>query len=193
MSGRQLTPAPLKPPTEGIDDAAAQAEPTKGSTEAISKRVQFAQPMTRYIEVVDMEAQHGGSKGSAYSHGQVSSSKPSNRWVSSTREFAKRINSVWDRLGADSDTNDIVVALIDDGVDLKHQQLQNKVLPGRTFASDGEMVRPWYQSEKGHGTVMARAICHVCPMAKIYPLRLHTTGPSWHTAIDANSAIEVSV
>lgn len=37
-----------------------------------------------------------------------------------------------------------------------------------------QCVRQWYVSETRHGTVMAHLILRVCPMAKIYPIRLDT-------------------
>lgn len=69
---------------------------------------------------------------------------------------------------------EIIVALIDDGVDTMEDQLAGRVLPGRTFCFQDGRNMPWYASETGHGTVMASMIARVCPMAKIYPIRLNT-------------------
>ncbi|TDZ31127.1 Cell wall-associated protease [Colletotrichum spinosum] len=68
---------------------------------------------------------------------------------------------------------DVIVALIDDGVDTMAEQLSGRMLPGRTFGFEGDRNLPWYASETGHGTVMATMISRVCPMAKIYPIRLN--------------------
>ncbi|KAH8169371.1 subtilase family protein [Sarocladium implicatum] len=198
MSGKQANVATQtstpKPVPEVSSNVASDDEEAESQPEGSNRHPNLTDLATRHIQVLDMVAHHGGSKSNPFSHEPTSSSKPSNRWIKSTEDFAKRVKFVWDELvgenGSNESPHDIVVALIDDGVDLKHQDLFQRVLPGRTFAADGEMVRPWYQSEKGHGTVMARAICHVCPMVKIYPIRLNTTGSVWHTAIDANSAIE---
>ncbi|KAK1757348.1 hypothetical protein QBC47DRAFT_399689 [Echria macrotheca] len=141
---------------------------------------------------------------------------PPHRWLDSTDAFAQRIDNVWRKIVAERtrDVNneinalsskgpvtpteraeimsrkgpprDIVVAVIDDGVDTTVEDLIGRVLTGRTFdyEEDGDRVRPWYVSEKGHGTIMASMIARVCRMAKIYPIRLRMVG----SGIDSMSA-----
>lgn len=65
--------------------------------------------------------------------------------------------------------NEVVVALIDDGVALLDQHFVGRVLEGKTFDYQDGGVGQSYNSAKGHGTEMARCILRVCPMAKIYP------------------------
>lgn len=65
--------------------------------------------------------------------------------------------------------NDVIVALIDDGVSLLDQNFVGRVLEGKTFDYHGDVVGPSYHSARGNGTEMARCILRVCPMAKIYP------------------------
>lgn len=67
---------------------------------------------------------------------------------------------------------DVVVALIDDGVDSCDDDLAGRILPGKTFDYQDDSMGPHFVSARGHGTVMARMITRVCPMAKIYPIRL---------------------
>lgn len=88
----------------------------------------------------------------------------------------------------DKKEEEVIVALIDDGVDNTHPPLVGKILPGETFAYNGDRVRPWFVSESGHDTIMASMICRVCPMAKIYPIRLNMLG---QRTIDVKSAAPV--
>lgn len=69
--------------------------------------------------------------------------------------------------------DEVVVALIDDGVSLlDHQQFVGRVLEGKTFDYRGNVIGQSYHSARGHGTEMARNILRICPMAKIYPSEL---------------------
>ncbi|KAK0655666.1 hypothetical protein B0T16DRAFT_451309 [Cercophora newfieldiana] len=90
---------------------------------------------------------------------------------------------------------DIIVAVIDDGVDTTVEQLSQRVLAGRTFSYDEERdrVRPWYVSENNHGTIMASMIVRVCPMAKIYPIRLSTGRGGTIDPMSAAKAIEAAL
>lgn len=69
---------------------------------------------------------------------------------------------------------EIIVALIDDGVDIMVEQLADRILTGKSFCEHDDRTFPWFTSESGHGTVMASMIATVCPMAKIFPIRLKT-------------------
>jgi hypothetical protein len=90
---------------------------------------------------------------------------------------------------------EIIVAVIDDGVDTTVEQLSRRVLTGRTFSYDEERdrVRPWYVSENNHGTIMASMIVRVCPMAKIYPIRLSTGRNGTIDSLTAPQAIEAAL
>lgn len=204
MSGKQTLSAPRK--------ASLTVDTGPGSTEVLSadrsasgpkKELRFDVPSTpeepeakgilvTYAQV----GQHTGSKVHSGSHDREVSVRPSHRWLGSTDEFGPKVAHVWKKLVNERKTDkprDIVIALIDDGVDATHNRLQKKIVPGRTLSSDNDRIRPWYVSERGHGTLMATSICRVCPMAKIYPIRLHTTGANnWQSSIDAHSAILVS-
>jgi len=139
-------------------------------------------------------------------NGDAASVPTSHRWLDSTDEFAQRIDNVWRKIVAErtkeanaalsalsanatlteraeimrekGPVSDIIVAVIDDGVDTTVDELIGRVLTGRTFdyEEDGDRVRPWYVSENNHGTIMASMVVRVCRMAKIYPIRLRTVG-----------------
>lgn len=122
-------------------------------------------------------------------------------WLKCTDAFAASINLVWAStlehyssttnngvtgLASDRGTtpkpamgsgleDEVIVALIDDGVSLLDKMLAGRVLEGKTFDyGDDGIVGQSYNSAQGHGTEMARCILRVCPMAKIYPIRLKT-------------------
>ncbi|ROW04705.1 hypothetical protein VMCG_04794 [Cytospora schulzeri] len=86
-------------------------------------------------------------------------------------------------------TDDVVVALIDDGVVSLNEYLAGRVLEGKTFDYHDGVVGQYYNSDKGHGTEMAKLILRVCPMAKIYPIRLKTyLSEDGESKIDLKSA-----
>ncbi|GJC96276.1 intracellular serine protease [Colletotrichum higginsianum] len=93
---------------------------------------------------------------------------------------------------------DVVVALIDDGVDCCDAAFSGRVIEGKTFDYRDGSVGQYYISAKGHGTEMARMILRVCPMASIYSIRLKThsspdKGPSTIDAVSAALAIEAAL
>jgi hypothetical protein len=88
--------------------------------------------------------------------------------------------------------DEVVVALIDDGIDMFDTALSNQVLEGKSFDFHDGKVRPSFSSARGHGTVMASMILRVCPMAKIYPIRLRTyETPDGKNQIDRKYAAQV--
>ncbi|KAH8714694.1 hypothetical protein BGZ61DRAFT_516837 [Ilyonectria robusta] len=110
----------------------------------------------------------------------------SHKWLDSTTRFAKGMETFWKNTVTDFNEtrkiqgtperieDDVVIALIDDGVDMFDPSLSSKVLEGKSFDYHHDKVRPVFSSARGHGTVMASMILRVCPMAKIYPIRLKT-------------------
>ena len=66
----------------------------------------------------------------------------------------------------------IVVALIDDGLDINEQSVVDKVIGGRSFRNQNNLNAPYWATSGFHGTVMASLICRVCPMVQLYVLRL---------------------
>ncbi|KAM0247246.1 hypothetical protein ACHAQJ_009913 [Trichoderma viride] len=85
---------------------------------------------------------------------------------------------------------DVVVALIDDGVDSCDPTFSGRIIEGKTFDYRDRGVGQYYISARGHGTEMARMILKVCPMASIYSIRLktHINPDKGQATIDATSA-----
>ncbi|UKZ59551.1 uncharacterized protein TrAtP1_000852 [Trichoderma atroviride] len=145
------------------------------------------------LKAVDVD---GDSKLTAQGVSNFTSSTPvnginSHRWLGSTSRFAGNMKHFWDATleqwtnspnkpmrpesNVEGDVeDDVVVALIDDGVDRLDNTLSGQVLEGKSFDYHDDQVRPPFSSARGHGTVMASMILRVCPMAKIYPIRLRT-------------------
>ncbi|GAB1310726.1 hypothetical protein MFIFM68171_00936 [Madurella fahalii] len=110
----------------------------------------------------------------------------SHQWLTCTDRFATEMELFWTKARRDflqsrrqqgtvEEIEDpVVVALIDDGVDI--------------FDFHNGKVRRPYSSAMGHGTVMASMILRVCPMAKVYPIRLKT----YDTVDGKNRNIDVS-
>jgi hypothetical protein len=120
------------------------------------------------------------------------------RWLDSVDEFARLLAEFWSKTrrnsikeGVDQTLevyDDVVIALIDDGVDVLAPEVSGNIVGGRSF-DDGN---PYYISESGHGTIMASMIMRVCPMAKLYPLRLKSNSTDGGKHIDVKSAVAVS-
>lgn len=139
-------------------------------------------------------------------------------WLNCMERFAGCMDIFWKRtletahqsLGQDQDDTrsvnidiqtrkdlqkDVVVALIDDGVDSCDPAFAGRVIEGKTFDYQDGGVGQYYISAKSHGTEMARMILKVCPMANIYSIRLktHTSPDKGHSTIDAVSAALASL
>lgn len=144
----------------------------------------------RNIEVRDGEGPKTESRGARRRHPlQPTAKKSSHQWIESIDRFTDRMERFWQDTLGDFDEmrkglvgtnafgkvkNDVVVALIDDGIDLLRMNGPDDILVGKSFDFKGGEARPWYTSAKDHGTAMAQHILQVCPMAKIYPIRLRT-------------------
>jgi hypothetical protein len=94
---------------------------------------------------------------------------------------------------------DIVVGLIDDGVDINDPSIQWKTVisGGRSFCyrdKEQNLNQSHYVSGGGHGTTMAKLICKVCPNVKLFVLRLNEFPPleAGKRQITAESAAKVS-
>ncbi|KAJ5544315.1 hypothetical protein N7513_007126 [Penicillium frequentans] len=88
----------------------------------------------------------------------------------------------------------IVVALLDDGVTLPHEGMNPQLFDGTSFQTyDGDnRVSPYWISETGHGTLMARLIHRICPkaMIKVFKLQTRPTVNMSKVQIVESSAIE---
>lgn len=89
----------------------------------------------------------------------------------------------------------VLVALIDDGVDINDQTIQSRVTAGRSFCHRSEpdnLNQGYYISSGGHGTAMAGFICKLCPNVQLYVLKLDEYYPDGKRTITARSAAKVS-
>ncbi|KAI8191102.1 hypothetical protein KHU50_000305 [Colletotrichum sp. SAR 10_65] len=119
------------------------------------------------------------------------------KWIQCMDRFAesfKNIKCVRDGV-KDSSLSPVRVALIDDGTDITHSEL-NIQLPGKSFETcqEGPVSRvvPYWESASGHGTLMARLIRRVCPSAEILVIKLNvsTSEGSDKFQINVDSAIK---
>lgn len=89
----------------------------------------------------------------------------------------------------------VLVAVIDDGVDINEASVQSRVIGGRSFChrnEDQNLNQPYYVSSGGHGTAMAGLICKLCPNVKLFVLKLDVkVDASGGRAITAKSAAKV--
>jgi hypothetical protein len=125
----------------------------------------------------------------------------SHRWLDTMDNFADRIKTVWARIEQSRANTSlaapVIVALIDDGVDMCHESLRGKIFDGKSFDFGNPLQRrmkPFWVSEKGHGTVMANMITRVCPMARVYAIKLETrySADGMKSQIGIRSAAAVS-
>ncbi|KIW74380.1 hypothetical protein Z517_12320 [Fonsecaea pedrosoi CBS 271.37] len=100
------------------------------------------------------------------------------RWMQCMQNFTTAFLKVRERPARDAENNfkSIRVALIDDGVDTTQSSLQGRDYLGRSFAFDdaGQRNYPYWISDSGHGTIMARFIRKICPTADIYIIKVAT-------------------
>jgi hypothetical protein len=114
------------------------------------------------------------------------------RWISALQEFNTYAK---DLLEKESGTNPIRVALIDDGVDFTDKRVANMVYGGRSHYQRSQKFHAnFWMSTDGHGTKMAGLIRTVCPMAKLFVVRLNEyRSDNGKRQIYAYSAAKVSL
>ncbi|KAL7805226.1 hypothetical protein V8C44DRAFT_341207 [Trichoderma aethiopicum] len=98
---------------------------------------------------------------------QISTALEENRWLKAVERFVtKRVRPI-----ATEPQGRIKVALIDDGID--YRQIDHPVHhPGWPIAKPDSEEKPWYHSENGHGTIMAKMIFRMCPHAQLFVAKL---------------------
>lgn len=201
--------------------SAGTFEETHPSTPAVEKTeeaITAPPPPEHTIEVIAREGKKGTeiqvSSGSSKTSARTNP-VTEHQWLTCMERFSGCMGRFWkdtietsrERLGqgasavdgqaaADLErlSKDVVVALIDDGVDSCDPAFSGRAIEGKTFDYQDGGVGQFYISAKGHGTEMARMILKVCPMASIYSIRLktHISPEKGHSTIDAASAAFVS-
>ncbi|KAF7920648.1 hypothetical protein BELL_1448g00020 [Botrytis elliptica] len=105
------------------------------------------------------------------------------RWLNCMDEFKDVFQNVWSWTmkqklqQQEALKQPVEIALIDDGVDVLQSRLRGKISDGKSFDygdKGANRIRSHWISERGHGTVMAKNIVRICPMAKIYVIKLET-------------------
>ncbi|KAM0490403.1 hypothetical protein ACHAP8_011620 [Fusarium lateritium] len=104
------------------------------------------------------------------------------RWIECMQNFSqcfRQIKALREATGVSP--SPVEVALIDDGVDITHPDLndiKDRRIFGKSFDSEGgssnNRVPPYWSSSSGHGTLMAKFIHKVCPSAIIHVIKLET-------------------
>lgn len=87
-------------------------------------------------------------------------------------------------------SRDVIVAVIDDGIDISNKMLRHKVIGGTSF--DTGTRSHFRASIHDHGTIMACMIVRVCPRVKIYAIKVQTSATEGGLQIDVTSAANVS-
>ncbi|KAF9772122.1 hypothetical protein IL306_010180 [Fusarium sp. DS 682] len=104
------------------------------------------------------------------------------KWMECMTNFSRRFRQIKAiRDTTSTSLQPVEVALIDDGVNIMHPDLNDT--RGRTFLgksfdhhNEGSTTRvpPYWSSPSGHGTLMARLIHKICPSAIIHVIKLQT-------------------
>ncbi|PTB62672.1 hypothetical protein BBK36DRAFT_1172427 [Trichoderma citrinoviride] len=98
---------------------------------------------------------------------QISPALEQNRWLTAVENFVKkRVQPTPNESQAK-----VKVALIDDGID--YRQIDHSLhQPGWPYMKADSEDKPWYHSENGHGTLMAKMIFKMCPRAQLFVAKL---------------------
>ncbi|KAI0516989.1 hypothetical protein F5B22DRAFT_605779 [Xylaria bambusicola] len=139
------------------------------------------------IEVRDTKIKGGKTDSSSNGIAAIQDPYERHKWVTCMEEYAYflqtaehewlewRVQSSDKREQSQALQKPVIVALIDDGVDVNDQNVQSRIIGGRSFCHRDEeqnLNQPYYISGGGHGTAMAGLICKVCPNVKLFILRL---------------------
>ena len=103
--------------------------------------------------------------------------------------FARFINSI-----PQESTEDIKVALIDDGIDAFDESITEKIVRGVSFSvreGPGDLLNSYFISSHNHGTAMASIIRRVCPRVKLYVAKLNEAVGEKGMLITLTSAAKV--
>ncbi|RDL42487.1 uncharacterized protein BP5553_02466 [Venustampulla echinocandica] len=119
------------------------------------------------------------------------------QWLTTIDEFANFLGSVNCKYSL---KENVTIALIDDGVDMREKSLHGRIIDGKSFCprdSQQDLNVSYYVKGGGHGTAMANLICRVCPNAQLYILKLEEyrngSGKPQITAKSAAKAIWAAV
>ncbi|CAN8104024.1 unnamed protein product [Discula destructiva] len=166
---------------KAFSSSADTGEPESRSIKVVSRNF-----YSRNFDSADRRGDGSGKEGES-----ARSDYDGHKWLDSMDAFAQEMSRLW-KYAAHPATGPtrshdlgkpVVVALIDDGVDIVDPSFLDRSYGGQSLSSDivseneprtHQRVHPYHYSERGNGTVMASLIYRVCPMAKLYIIRLPT-------------------
>ncbi|OTB14237.1 hypothetical protein K445DRAFT_319408 [Daldinia sp. EC12] len=90
-------------------------------------------------------------------------------WMNNMRDFAAELRT---ELGVNYNHRRPKVAIIDDGVNPEGEFLGQRIAHGWPPDEPKSNSEPFYASTRGHGTQMAKLICHACPFVQLYVAKL---------------------
>ncbi|KAI1800411.1 hypothetical protein F4811DRAFT_31450 [Daldinia bambusicola] len=91
-------------------------------------------------------------------------------WMNNMRDFAAELRT---ELGVNyNNYRRPKVAIIDDGVNPEGEFLGQRIAHGWPPDEPKSNSEPFYASTRGHGTQMAKLICHACPFVQLYVAKL---------------------
>lgn len=103
----------------------------------------------------------------------------SHQWLRCISDFSNSVSSLWKETSHPNGPvwatpKPVVVAIIDDGIDIFDPALPDgAVAGGYSLSSEkGRLVDPWFASAAGHGTMVASLITYSCRPVQVYPIRL---------------------
>ncbi|KAI1372688.1 hypothetical protein F4677DRAFT_462842 [Hypoxylon crocopeplum] len=96
-------------------------------------------------------------------------SQDRHHWMNNIRDFAAELRT---ELGVNYTHRKPKVAIIDDGVNPESEFLGQRIAHGWPPDEPKSSSEPFYASTRGHGTQMAKLICHACPFAQLYVAKL---------------------
>ncbi|KAK1252160.1 hypothetical protein MKX08_003347 [Trichoderma sp. CBMAI-0020] len=101
--------------------------------------------------------------------------RPESKWMKTMKEFGEFLSRIKLAPTKSSAISPIKIAIIDDGIDMTLDLFANKVHGGESFYGLGDLSGHqgvYYVPSGPHGTLMARLICEVCPVVKLYIAQL---------------------
>ncbi|KAF9767671.1 hypothetical protein IL306_015131 [Fusarium sp. DS 682] len=160
----------------------------EGTIAKLDARIMYGLKETKDLREIKVDdASHDSvNEGNGSKHKKRQAQK-GHRWLDAARRLATAVNT--QRLNRQLTIRPIKVALLDDGVTPGELSVPGVLkggwpLPG---TNDKHSSRPYYNSETGHGTKMARLIYLMCPFLSIYVAKIDT-----HREHDASVAVSAA-
>ncbi|KAH8654473.1 hypothetical protein BGZ60DRAFT_532842 [Tricladium varicosporioides] len=145
---------------------------TQNNIRDFQRRLKLLRPDVEVDIVAEKRPEKTELNGEAIDTAQQEHVEHRHKWLTCMDDYADFIQNVEPPLPIQEP---IMIALIDDGVDINEQSLHAKIIGGRSFCQRDRfqnLSKPYYVTSGGHGTVMASLICRVCPNAQLFVVKL---------------------